>query len=87
MTERDLPNRGQPANPEEVVHADPIPDETPGIEEPEADFIEQRLDTAGEEEEGSTEPPPGEELPLDANEADVLEQQATARADVDEDYR
>ncbi|GAA0361049.1 hypothetical protein NE235_21840 [Actinoallomurus spadix] len=85
MTERDLPDRGQPANPEEVVHRDPIPDETPGIEEPEADFIEQRLDT-DREEEGPAERPPLEELPIDANEADVIEQQTTARADQDEDY-
>lgn len=86
MTERDLPDRGQPANPEEVVHPDPIPDETPGIEEPEADFIEQRLDTE-DEEAAAAERPAAEELPLDANEADVVEQRATARADLDEDYR
>ncbi|MCO5972751.1 hypothetical protein [Actinoallomurus soli] len=84
MTERDLPDRGQPANPEEVVHPDPLPDETPGIEEPEADFIEQRLDTGREE--GAAERPPVEELPADANEADVIEQHITAGDDLDEDY-
>ncbi|MCO5994191.1 hypothetical protein [Actinoallomurus rhizosphaericola] len=84
MTERDLPDRGQPANPEEVVHPDPLPDETPGIEEPEADFIEQRLDTGREE--GASERPPVEELPADANEADVIEQHITAGDELDEDY-
>ncbi|MFL6051739.1 MAG: hypothetical protein ACJ72W_02300 [Actinoallomurus sp.] len=84
MTERDLPDRGQPAPPEEVVHPDPLPDTAPGIEEPEADFIEQHLDADGEEE-GSEELPPVEELPLDANEADAIEQRITARVDEDAD--
>jgi hypothetical protein len=84
MTERDLPDRGQPAPPDEVVHADPLPDEAPGIEEPEADFIEQHLDADGEEE-GSEELPRVEEIPLDANEADVVEQRITARVDEDAD--
>ena len=81
MSERDLPDRGQPANPEDVVHPDPVPDEAPGIEEPEADFIEQRL-REGEEDE---ETPADEELPLDANEADVAEQRTPVPTD--EDYR
>jgi hypothetical protein len=81
MTERDLPDRGQPAHPDDVVHPDPIPDETPGIEEPEADFIEQHL---REDEDDSEELPRVGELPLDANEADVVEQRTTARIDEDE---
>ena len=83
MTERDLPDRGQPGRPEEVVHPDPVPDETPGIEEPEADFIEQHLRNDEEENAGGT--PLGEEIPLDANEADVVEQRTTTPR-LDEDY-
>ncbi|MCO6008635.1 hypothetical protein NE236_27040 [Actinoallomurus purpureus] len=81
MTERDLPDRGRPAHPDDVVRPDPIPDETPGIEDPEADFIAQHL---REDEDDTEELPRGEELPLDANEADVVEQRTTARIDEDE---
>ncbi|MEV0406124.1 hypothetical protein [Actinoallomurus sp. NPDC050550] len=80
MTERDLPDRGQSAPPEEVVHSDPVPDENPGIEEPEADFIEQHLRDDEDEE-----PSPAEEIPFDANEADVVEQRTTTPR-LDEDY-
>ncbi|GAA4637008.1 hypothetical protein GCM10023196_089130 [Actinoallomurus vinaceus] len=82
MTERDLPDRGQPGRPEEVVHPDPVTDETPGIEEPEADFIEQHR---RDDEEDSEEPPLVAEIPLDANEADVVEQRTTVPP-LDEDY-
>jgi hypothetical protein len=82
MTERDLPDRGQPAHPEEIVHPDPVPEEAPGIEEPEADFIEQHL--RDDEDEGPGEPPTVEELPLDAAEGDVVEQRITAPLDEDD---
>jgi hypothetical protein len=83
MTERDFPDRGQPARPDEVVHPDPVPDETPGIEEPEADFIEQHL--RNDEEDDSEQLSPAEEIPVDANEADVVEQRTTTPP-LDEDY-
>jgi hypothetical protein len=81
MTERDLPDRGQLAHPEEVVHPDPVPEEAPGIEEPEADFIEQHL---RDEEEGPEGLPAAEELPLDADEGDVVAQRLTAPIDEDD---
>lgn len=82
MSEHDLP-MGQAANPEDVVGPDPLPDVAPGIEEPEADFIEQHLDA--DEEATEEEPPPEEEMPLDANEADVAEQRTPARIEEPED--
>lgn len=83
MSERDLPSRGRPANPEDVTRPDALPDAAPGIEEPEADFIEQRLD---EEDTEAEEPAPDEDVLFRANPADIAEQRAAAPADEDE-YR
>lgn len=81
MSERDLPPRGRPADPEDVAYRDPLPDAEPGIEDPEADFIEQRLE---EGDTGDEEPPAGEPVPLEAPEADVVEQRRAAPV-IDED--
>lgn len=82
MSERDLPARGQPADPEDVEYADALPDAEPGIEEPEADFIEQRLDQRGGE---ADEPTADEPVPLEAPEADVMEQRRAAPVPDEED--
>ncbi len=74
MSERDLPSRGQPEKPEDVTYRDPLPDAEPGIEDPEADFVEQRL---GESDDEAEEPPADEPVPLEAPEADVMEQRRT----------
>lgn len=84
MPERDLPSPGGPADPEDGAYRDPLPAAEPGIEDPEADFVEQRLDEGGGEDE---EPPAGEPVPLEAPEADVAEQRRAVPAPGEDDRR
>lgn len=82
MSARDPSARGRPADPEDGQFAGPLPDAEPGIEDPEADYIEQRINEGGEEYE---EPPADEPVPLEAPEADVVEQRRIAPVRDDED--
>lgn len=84
MPERDLPSPGGPADPEDGAHPGALPDAEPGIEDPEADFVEQRL---GEDDGDDEEPPAGEPVPLEAPEADVAEQRRAVPAPGEDDGR
>ena len=57
-----------------------------GLEAPDADVAEQKLDAVPEDED-TDEPGPPEELPLEANEADAAEQAREVHVDEDDDYR
>ena len=57
-----------------------------GLEAPDADVAEQKMDAVPEDED-TDEPALPEELPLEANEADAAEQAREVHLDEDDDYR